>query len=66
LRHGGATRELTLWNFYEATSLTIEGIGVQGTVLTPFADITFNTGNVEGTLIGASLFWIWRGAQLPL
>ncbi len=42
-------------NFYQATSLSISGIGVPGTVMAPRAAISFNNGNVNGTLIGASV-----------
>ncbi len=44
-----------LYNFYEATSLTINSVGVKGTVLAPLANVTFNNGSVQGTLIAASL-----------
>ena len=43
-----------LWNFYEATSLTLNTT-VQGSILAPDADVTFNTGNLYGTLVAESL-----------
>jgi choice-of-anchor A domain-containing protein len=47
-----------LYNFYEATSLTIAGIGVQGSILAPWADTFFDDGHIDGNLIAKSL----RGA----
>ncbi|WAC19484.1 choice-of-anchor A family protein [Luteolibacter sp. SL250] len=44
-------KQRVLYNFYEATALTIAGISVQGSVLAPLANVTFSNGNVEGTLI---------------
>jgi choice-of-anchor A domain-containing protein len=44
-----------LYNFSSATELTLSSIGVQGTILAPFADINFNNGNIDGTIIGKSL-----------
>jgi choice-of-anchor A domain-containing protein len=40
-----------LWNFYEAETLSATGIGIEGSVLAPFA--TFNTGSgmVDGQVI---------------
>jgi choice-of-anchor A domain-containing protein len=48
--------QLILWNFFEAnTFLNMEAIGVQGSVLAPWANITFTNCSVDGTLIGSSL-----------
>jgi len=44
-------KQKVLYNFYEATTLTIAGITVQGSVLAPLANVSFTNGNVEGTLI---------------
>lgn len=43
-----------LWNFYEATDLTLNTT-VQGSILAPFADVTFNNGNLWGTLVAGSM-----------
>jgi choice-of-anchor A domain-containing protein len=51
----GVQRTNILYNFYQATSLKIQGIGVQGSILAPKAAINFSSGNIDGTLIGASL-----------
>jgi len=43
-----------LFNFYEATSLTLEGIGIEGSILAPLADVKANNGNIDGTIIAKS------------
>jgi choice-of-anchor A domain-containing protein len=47
---------LILYNFFEATALTIAGIEVHGSILAPWADTFFNNGHIEGNLIAQSLF----------
>jgi choice-of-anchor A domain-containing protein len=44
-------KQHVLYNFYEATKLTIAGISVQGSILAPMANVNFMNGNLEGTLI---------------
>lgn len=44
-----------LYNFYEATSLKIEGIDVTGSILAPFAHVNFVTGVQNGQMICKSL-----------
>jgi choice-of-anchor A domain-containing protein len=51
----GATRAKTLYNFYQATTLELTGIGVEGSVLAPFATISFPNGVVHGTLVGQAV-----------
>jgi choice-of-anchor A domain-containing protein len=51
----GTDRTHILYNFYQATSLTLSGIGVEGSVLAPNAAVTFNSGQLNGTLVAASL-----------
>src|SRR5207248_1223758 len=46
----GTDRQHVLFNFAAATTLTVAGISVQGSVLAPHADVSFNNGNLEGTL----------------
>jgi choice-of-anchor A domain-containing protein len=43
-----------LFNFYGATDLTLSGIGVEGSILAPFADLINPQGQINGTLIAAS------------
>jgi choice-of-anchor A domain-containing protein len=47
--------QLILWNFFEAATLDMELIGVQGSVLAPWADIMFTNCSVDGSLIALSL-----------
>ncbi|HEY0780912.1 MAG TPA: choice-of-anchor A family protein, partial [Thermoanaerobaculia bacterium] len=51
----GVAAPSVVFNFFQATALSLSGIGVPGTVVAPLAAVTFNNGNVNGTLIGASL-----------
>lgn len=51
----GASAARLLFNLHEATSLTMQGIGVAGSLLAPRADVQFSNGNLRGTLIAASL-----------
>lgn len=52
----GVDRQHVLFNFYNATSLTLNSISVQGTILAPKADINFAGGNIDGTLIGKNIY----------
>ncbi|MCE2593853.1 choice-of-anchor A family protein [Motilimonas cestriensis] len=52
-------RNRVLYNFYEATSLTLRGVYVEGSVLAPYADISNPSGTVNGTLIANS----WNGTM---
>ena len=45
----GTTREKVLFNFSQATSLSISGIAVQGSILAPRAAVNFGNGTVNGT-----------------
>lgn len=40
-----------VWNMPEVTSLTLGGIGVQGSIFAPFATFTGDGGNVDGQVI---------------
>ncbi len=51
----GTDLQHVLFNFPDATTLALAGISVQGSVLAPGAAVTFNNGNLEGTLVGGSL-----------
>jgi len=50
-------RERVLFNFFEAGELTLAGIGVQGSILAPHADIQQPQGVVHGNVIAVS----WSG-----
>jgi choice-of-anchor A domain-containing protein len=51
----GTDRQHVLLNFSTAATLTLAGISVQGSILAPSADVAFNNGNLEGTLIAHSM-----------
>lgn len=48
----GIDRGDVLFNFIDATSLSLQGIGFQGSVLAPKATIAFNNGQLNGLIIG--------------
>jgi choice-of-anchor A domain-containing protein len=39
-----------IFNFYQATSLNISGIGVDGSILAPLATVNFSNGHIDGNL----------------
>ena len=51
----GTDKQNVLYNFVNATSLSSDGFTFQGSVLAPLAQYNFNNGNIEGTLIAASV-----------
>ncbi len=51
----GTNTQNILYNFYEATNLTASGIGIEGSILAPLANFTFNNGHVDGNVVVASL-----------
>ncbi|HMV67419.1 MAG TPA: choice-of-anchor A family protein, partial [Myxococcota bacterium] len=52
--HGG-TAARTIYNFYGTTRLDLAGVGVPGTILAPWADVTFDNGSQLGLLVGWSV-----------
>lgn len=46
-----------LFNFYQATTVNLSGVGVAGSILAPLANINAYNGNINGTLIAQS----WNG-----
>lgn len=51
----GIDASRVLSNFCNATNLSIAGIAIPGSVLAPQASVQFNNGNIDGTLVAASL-----------
>ena len=51
----GVDNQHVLYNFSQATSLTVNQIGVEGTILAPNANVTFTDGQINGTLIAQSV-----------
>jgi choice-of-anchor A domain-containing protein len=54
-----------LWNFCDATALDFSALGIEGTTLAPLADVTFDNGNFDGSLIAASLTGAAEGHLYP-
>ncbi|MDD2658184.1 MAG: choice-of-anchor A family protein [Methylococcales bacterium] len=55
---GGLDRFLTqtvLFNLFSATSLTMDAVGIEGSLLAPLAATTFYNGQIDGNLIVGSL-----------
>ncbi|QJE98690.1 choice-of-anchor A family protein [Luteolibacter luteus] len=52
---GTVVRNNVIYNFVDATSLTLNGVGVQGSILAPKATVNFNNGNIDGQLIAGTL-----------
>jgi choice-of-anchor A domain-containing protein len=63
---GGITKQGVLFNFVEATQLNAEGYGFWGTVLAPYAHVTFNNGSWDGGIYARSLTGNAEGHIAPL
>lgn len=50
----GAAASRTLFNFADARTLTLSGIGVPGTIFAPNADLVFNKGVIKGQVVARS------------
>lgn len=68
----GVDKQHVLYNFHDATNLTLNQIGVMGTILAPLADVNFAGGAIDGTIIannltgpGESHLFLFQG-DLPL
>ena len=51
----GTDRQHVVFNFPDAAALEVSGISVQGSILAPKAEVAFNNGNIEGTLVADDL-----------
>jgi choice-of-anchor A domain-containing protein len=52
---GTAGPSQTLLNFTQATTLTLSGIGLEGSVLAPLATVKFDNGTLKGQLFASSM-----------
>jgi choice-of-anchor A domain-containing protein len=50
----GGTADRTLFNFHQATTLNVSGIGVKGSILAPNAVATANNGHIDGDYVVSS------------
>jgi choice-of-anchor A domain-containing protein len=64
--YSGVDQHGVLFNFVDATSITANGFGFWGTVLAPYADITFNNGSWDGGIYAKSLTGNAEGHINPL
>ncbi|HVU86142.1 MAG TPA: choice-of-anchor A family protein [Pirellulales bacterium] len=51
----GVDNQHVLYNFSQATSLTVNQIGIEGTILAPNANVNFAGGQINGSLIAQSV-----------
>lgn len=63
---GGIDQQGVLFNFVDATGIEAHGYGFWGTVLAPFADVTFNDGSWDGGIYAKSLTGNAEGHINPL
>ena len=54
-RHDGLYTNNILFNFVDADSLALHSVGVKGSVLAPYAELSFYNGHVDGNVIASSL-----------
>jgi choice-of-anchor A domain-containing protein len=62
----GVTRSALLWNFSEASELSMSSVSFQGSALAPHAAATANSGNFEGTLVASSVLGNMQFHDFPL
>ncbi len=51
----GVNSQEVLWNYSQATSLSINGFQVDGSLLAPNAAVNFSNGQIDGTLVADSV-----------
>jgi len=52
---GGLSPSRILWNFFHATSVTVQSVGMRGSILAPSAALKLNWGNSFGTVVGKTV-----------
>ncbi|HEX8697572.1 MAG TPA: choice-of-anchor A family protein, partial [Myxococcaceae bacterium] len=63
---GGINQNGVLFNFTNATTFTAEGYGLWGTMLAPYADVSFNNGSFDGGIYAKSMAGNAEGHINPL
>ncbi len=63
---GGVDQHGVLFNFVDATSINAHGYGFWGTVLAPYAHVTFNNGSFDGGIYARSMTGNAEGHLNPL
>ncbi|OME66698.1 hypothetical protein BSK65_22075 [Paenibacillus odorifer] len=67
----GGSPNKVLFNFYEASTVDIGSLTIEGTILAPLAKVTYNSGELHGTLIakgfagGVQMHWYPYGGEEP-
>jgi choice-of-anchor A domain-containing protein len=51
----GTDQHHVLYNFYQATTVTMSSVAVRGSLLAPYADVDFSNGDFNGSIIANSL-----------
>lgn len=54
ITYGGLQADQVLFNFYEATTVSMDGMTLAGSLLAPNARVTLNGGSVAGSVVAAS------------
>jgi choice-of-anchor A domain-containing protein len=62
---GGLPSGQVLFNLHQATSVTMQSIGVEGSLLAPLAHLQFNNGVIHGSLVGRTLQGNGQSNQRP-
>jgi hypothetical protein len=52
---GSAAASRTLFNFVDATSVTLGGIAFEGSILAPKATVNFSNGHIDGVIMAKAL-----------
>ncbi len=61
----GVDEDAVLWNFPSTAWLGLSGIGFRGSLLAPFAHVSFDNGNFDGNLIASSFTGSAEGHHAP-
>ncbi len=67
----GATATRMLWTACSATSVEVHSVGLQGTLLAPFANVQFDNGSWDGTIVADTVcgsgepHWVPFNGELP-
>jgi len=49
-----------LWNFHQATSINLWGVGLKGSILAPSATVSYSSGNVDGQVFVSAVNCGWN------
>lgn len=66
MRHDGSLSGRVLFNFFEAESLDVHALALPGSLLAPFADLSFYNARIDGQVIAKSLHGAPQGGETCL